>query len=386
MKKDRYILIIIMASILFRLVYIWGIKDDGMYDFQDKIHYITAAETIVEKGEFGLNPESQNHPFSIEPVYPIFLSGIFLLFGKSILAIEIIQSIIISLSGFLIFIILKQLVSRPLSYIGTIIYLLYPFYIFFGCYIGIESLYIPALVLFAYLLLMYYNSEKSSYLYFTAVLLGLMFHLRMTSIALSGVVLLCVLLVNKKRYLKSLRELTVLLIIIFLLSIPWGIRNYQVFGKITFPRNYISNYKEDSASSDVLDNSQFRFITNLQGGLGNKSFIKTVTENTCYLFSPIIIKGTEVQLDTGRTVHGPLQYISLLTVVPLLLATILLPFFKRKRYLLLLYSMILLYSIPYIIILASTRYRLPIDFVMILLLALLLDSFWSKYKPIEGKQ
>ena len=114
MKK--YVFLIIVASLAFRFAYLIISSDSSKYFWwKDSIHYSTAAENLAEDGTFGKNPEEADRPFSLEPIYPIFLAGIVSIFGKSFLAIRLIQGAIFAFSGVAICLILKRLTSKLIS-------------------------------------------------------------------------------------------------------------------------------------------------------------------------------------------------------------------------------------------------------------------------------
>src|SRR3989304_6866803 len=81
----RSIIAIFVFALLVRLVFILTLQD-GFY-FLDSPVYSTAAVNLVTNGEFG---ETYTRP----PIYPLFLAGIYAVFGEKILAVRMVESVL----------------------------------------------------------------------------------------------------------------------------------------------------------------------------------------------------------------------------------------------------------------------------------------------------
>jgi len=363
MKYKKYLLVIFTASLLIRFVYVGFFLDNKKYYFEDTIHYYTAAVNIVENGTFGQDPEKPNQPFTLEPVYSIVLAGIIFIFGKSFLAIRLMQSIILCSSGILFFLILKRLTSDLFAFIGTIIYLFYPFYVGFSGLLLPESIYLPLLVFFIFLSLEYVYSGKVVFLYSSVIILGILFHTKVTSILLIVPLLLLPLIRYKRINLVWINKVFISMFIIFLLSVPWGVRNYQIWGKVSIPRTRGSSENQSELAKQTS--------SILKG-----EHLKSIALNAYNLYSPFLTKFS-TKNEFNKDIF---QIMTFLCVMPLLISTVVLLFFRRNRFVIILYSFLIFYSLPFVIIFGQTRYRLPMDFVMIIFLTLLLEYSLKKYK------
>lgn len=352
-KTSLSILTLVMVlSLAARLIFVTFFMDNDKYYWEDTIHYYSAAESLVSSGNFGMDPErpAMQLPYGLEPVYPLFLAPVLLLFPSGFLGIRIIQSIVIAVSVFLFYKIMRLFVNRKLALFGTTLYLFYPFYVYFSGVILPEAIYMPALVLYVYLILMYVCRRKTKYLYLSIALLALLGHLKVTSWSLGLVNAVAFLVINSRLNKQFIIRGVACAVIFLAFCLPWGVRNYVLHGRIALPRNY--------ASYDGRSELTRKF--------SRRSSLK---QNVTSLFSPVLTR-----VDSSNKFNQPLyQYVSIAVVTPLLIATAVLLFFKRNRMALFLYLVFFSYCLPYLLLQGQTRYRLPIDFVMIFFLVILVS-------------
>jgi 4-amino-4-deoxy-L-arabinose transferase-like glycosyltransferase len=352
-----------MASLVLRVVYVTFFLDADKYYFEDANHYYTAAVSLVETGSFGQDAEKPSRPFMLEPFYPIVLAGLMLVFGKSFLALRLSQAVILCASGVLFYLILKKHTAPKFALLGTVLYLFYPFYVGFSGLLLSETVFLPLLVLFLYLCLEYMDSGKSGYFYFAVFVLAVLFHIKVTSISLIVILIALPAIREKKISMPWMRKAILAGIIILLMSVPWGIRNYSIWGKVTIPRTRGSS----ATKSDLAKRTDSLFETGQ---------IKHMLSNTYNYLSPLITKFSSKNRFNNRFS----QIVSFVCVLPLLLSAFILPFFRRNRFIIILYSFFIFYSLPYIVFFGQTRYRLPIDFVLIVFCVLLLEITAQKSK------
>lgn len=365
MTKNRAILTLgslCVAGLTVMLIFVSLFMDNRKCLWEDAIHYYGAAENLVNTGAFGYDPEidDEDVPFGLEPVYSLFAAPFAFFWPGNFLPIRIMQSLIITLSCLLFYRILRVFLGKGFALSGAALYLFYPFHIFFSGMILPEGIYMPVLVGFTYLTLMYIERKKTKYLYGSIAVLALLGHIKVTSWSLGLVSMLAFFLVNTRINRALLVRALVCAAIFFAICIPWGVRNYVVYEKISIPRNFRAR-KGNTALNKMVKKQ-------------TKSGFKAGTY-ACRLFSPTLMSVAS----ENRFNQNLSQYVSIVSVTPLLAACLLLLFFRRDRKIVFLYVLLFSYSLPYLAFGGQTRYRLPIDFVMIAFLAILSENLTGRF-------
>jgi 4-amino-4-deoxy-L-arabinose transferase-like glycosyltransferase len=356
MSKTFNLYSVIIIFLAVRVLFILLFLNNDKYYWQDTIHYYSAAESLIENGSFGQDAEKPTYPFGLEPIYSIIISP-FVLIGKyAFLGIRLFQSLLFSLSGLLFYKILRFFVNEKLSLIGLVIFLAYPFYIFLSGVILPEGIFVTLLLLFVLLLLKYQKDGRLIDMLFLGVVYVVLIHLK-TVTGLLGAFLLFPLFMRFPLSRKLGHVLAVGFVVI-LISIPWGIRNYNTFEKISLPRSY-GGTKE---SSEITN----RYERNFSG----KNKFVVIAENIRDYWMPGF---TRVDSD-NKFNNSFYRTIGVIITLPLLLSLLFILCVKRDKKIYLLLLFIIMYSLPYFILQGQTRYRLPIDFVMMIFLLLLVNN------------
>ncbi len=81
----RSLIYIFVLALLVRLAFVSTMRE-GFY-FSDSVKYSAAAVNLITNGEFG---EAYTRP----PVYPVFLAGIYAVFGEKIFAVRVVESVV----------------------------------------------------------------------------------------------------------------------------------------------------------------------------------------------------------------------------------------------------------------------------------------------------
>ena len=99
--------------------------------------------------------------------------------------------------------------------------------------------------------------------------------------------------------------------------------------------------------------------------------ILVIPGNIIDYFSPSI---TNIRI--SGLITQDLILISIISVTPLLLATVIGLRRIKELKILLLYAVFFLYSTPFLLFFGQTRYRLPVDFIMIVFLVIWMQGVW----------
>ena len=168
-----------------------------------------------------------------EPGYPILLAGIFTVFGKSFIAVKLVNMVLALVVGYLIARIARKLSSSPLVFLGApLLFLFHPETLIAESRGGVEILFAFMLTLYVLTLYRALKSNRWSDYLVSGAVLGLTVIVRSTPI-LFPFILLGYLLLSERKNPKFgiLRNSIVMAMAMFLVLSPWIIRNYLLTAK-----------------------------------------------------------------------------------------------------------------------------------------------------------
>lgn len=240
---NRYLILIIVICIVIRIGYILTLEDE-LY-FPDSIRYDRIASELIRGEGFS--------SASTAPLYPVFLSWVYALFGHSFLGVRIMHSIIGAGSIFIMYLIARDVFPEKVGLIAGFLGAVYPFFVFFTGLILTETLF-----MFLFLCLIFFlrkmivqissGSETTpttdwklmslrmrwSYAVYTGILAGLSILIKPVMayfLAFSFIIILA--MCNERRKLLFKNGLLVFLMAGFVIF-PWTWDNYRRCGKFIF--------------------------------------------------------------------------------------------------------------------------------------------------------
>ncbi len=232
-KSSNFKFIILIFLIAIISGSFWSFGNFGEPLGSDEIHYGKAAVNVLEshgfcygRGELCVEPQ---------PLYPLFLSSIFYIFGHNPDMVRFVQLILFALISVLGFLLAKKLFNRQIGvYSGLLIGLFYPLANYSGRLYR-ELFFTFLVVLFIYCLYRAYFSEKRIWFGFSGIVLGLIMLTNAVTYFLPLLIILAFLIVYKKEFF-SKKVLMCFFFFLFSLIIvlsPWLIRNYYSTGGST---------------------------------------------------------------------------------------------------------------------------------------------------------
>ncbi|HAZ10416.1 MAG TPA: hypothetical protein DCY56_04845 [Candidatus Omnitrophica bacterium] len=234
--RKKY-LIIFVVSILIAFIFIY-LDRDARKIKADAIIYYTIAENIVSGHSFSdkINPP-YSPTMSREPVYPLFLSVLFYLFNKNILAVQFAQALIYALTCLVMLKVVSMLLSEAkYQFIISMIIALFPVIPSYVPYMFTEVLFTFLLALCVFSIIKGLKQDGLKWYFISGMLIGIATLCRAILILLPVflLVLMCVHFYKKyKRIITpELFKASVLLLFGFALVVmPWMARNYLLFNK-----------------------------------------------------------------------------------------------------------------------------------------------------------
>lgn len=217
MKKILFL--IFLFALIVRLIFILGFQQPPVSS--DAKGYDELGMSLLEKKGFSF----QGFPtVRREPVYPLFLSGIYLLFGHSYLAVRLIQSVIGALGVIFVFLIGKKVFSERCGYLAAIFYSLYPHFILTTGFLLTEALYIPLLLIAIFFIINCLERDKVVWYAVAGVFMGVVTLCRSITLFFPAFFFLMLLFLRNKK--RALFCTFVFSIAMGLTILPWTIRNY----------------------------------------------------------------------------------------------------------------------------------------------------------------
>src|SRR3989339_53102 len=199
------------------------------------INFYRLPEEMLARPDLSFkHKESSYYYFNlVPPLYPIFLAACFFLFKINTISYLIPQIIIASLSSVLIYYPAKEIFSKNIAVLSSLIVACYPDLIFWTNKIRTETLFIFFIILSFLLIIKGVNSSKRSLIYFGSIIYGLGCLTRVTLVPFIPFIFIWVFYVYKENQIKKPLVSAIMLGIICLTLLPWAVRNYVLFDKFS---------------------------------------------------------------------------------------------------------------------------------------------------------
>jgi hypothetical protein len=285
----RYVLLLVLLAALLRIAYILTLEEKWYYF--DTAHYDQAACAIVAGEGFGssLHYYNEYDNYCLEPMYPIFLAGVYGIFGHSFLAVRLVQMLLSLFQLYFIYKIVLYLKPKAAPF-ALIFGAIYPFFIYTAGLLYVTQLFSLLLTLMVFWLLQYRNSGSIGWLSLAALALGAAISARPVVLPATVLIAGWIFFFAQMPWMKRIGHIAWTALLIILTLTPWTIRNWNVFGVISPGRACLAetrvfeDVRRQFAEQDALNKPTF----------DAKMFRVELTRNnedtlfTCYLDNKII--------------------------------------------------------------------------------------------------
>ncbi len=214
-----------LAAIGVRVAFVTMARSIGDPNSMDAQNYLEIAENLLAGNGFALGGGPTTF---VAPLYPTFLAVLQALFGKSVMAIKLVQAIIGGASAILVFDLARRFVRPGLAFVGAVIFAFHPEMIAVTAFLYTETLFIfLALCTFIGMVRALQQPNWRRFL-LAGILLGVTNLCRGTLYYLP-VFLFPLLLVYRHEIKRRALGLVVLTAGMALTIAPWAWRNYTTF-------------------------------------------------------------------------------------------------------------------------------------------------------------
>jgi 4-amino-4-deoxy-L-arabinose transferase-like glycosyltransferase len=321
------------------------------------------------------------------PVYPLFLAGIYALFGFSVAAARVFQALAGAATAIIIFFIANEIFSKRAALIAAAVVALYPYLIYFSGDILSETLFTFLISLCVYFLLV--NFRKNNYV-LSAVyggVSGITLLCKGTFLPFYAISLALILFLPGPDRPKKIKMAGLALAFTALIVLPWTARNYRSYHKFVllglsgqslwlannpqaFKLQALPETNQDRLDENFtwFDEAKYKEILSLPPVQADERFRKEARE---FIFAN---PGQFVSLSFKRLVHfwrpfpvvatNRNKLIALLTsglLLPLGLLGVILSLKKYWKKTLALLALLGSFTLIHMVFTSSIRYRVPLD-------------------------
>jgi 4-amino-4-deoxy-L-arabinose transferase-like glycosyltransferase len=250
------VILFLILAVLIRLVYSFTLTDPF---FSDYGKYVKVAKYFM-----GEAPELRSY-CRVMPGYPLFLAGIFSVFGESFLAVRVAQALIGGGISFLIYAIANKVMNKRVAFVAVIISVFYPTLVFWSGALISEYLFTFSILCLILFLLKFIDNFTYKMAMGTGMLLGITLLIRPMLVFWPIFIVLWVFLCRKYDFKEILNKCFVMCIFTIITLSPWIIRNYMVLGHfVPFTTDggyalYVSNHPTGDGTSNLLNDEVIKF-------------------------------------------------------------------------------------------------------------------------------
>lgn len=394
---------IFFLGIILRVGFIFSLNNsvDVWGDWWDELGWKIASG----QGYWVQNPYFPGGPIFYSwrpPGFPLFLAGIYKVFGHNFLAAKIALAIVSSCSCVVLYMLARKIFKKDqISLLIGFLYATYPPAIFWTGYLAPVTLEIFFSVMLMYLFYSGAQQKKLITFLFSGIILGFGVLTRSLFIVFLPVVFLW--LIFNKGWFFSLKATTLIFFMCLLTISPWTMRNYKIHGKFVFTSTeggivcYIANNEKSLSQpsgywdpTGDINASVIKQVVGLSELEANSFFYKTaftfIKKNPSIYLKLIKDRLIRFWKLTPHTFSGPGEnyrnyhvLIALITNLPIFIFAIIGFLFSLPRFreYLLFYLTILFWFMPVVLFFKTViRYREPLmPFVIILAIEGLYNLF-----------
>jgi len=399
-KREKiFLLILLFIALSMRLLWIFHLDNsvDVWGDWWDEI----ASNLISGKGYLIQNPFNPGDiPYYSwrPPAFPLFLAGIYTVFGHKFIYAKIGLAMVSTLSVLLGYFIAKRIFNPFTARLTAIAMAIYPTFIFFTGYLAPETLTLFLILLTIFFLISSVNNHGNIYAFFAGLSLGCTVMCR-TIMSLFFIFIFIWLLIYKSKK-EIWKRFFIIIIGMLIIILPWVVRNYKIHRTIVF-------HSTDAGQALFINNNPESFKIEPSGtafAYNPSEFLHISEVETCRIFKKrakdfIIHHPATYLIYVGKrflnfwrpipyTVSGPgqsyshlHQIISGIYTIPVFIFALIGLFYSIRdwRKFFILYALIFYYSGTYILVRAIIRYRMPIEPFLIMFAAYGIAALWERY-------
>ncbi len=220
---------IFLLALVFRVSFV---VTTPLPEFRDAATYSWPAWNLINGNGYSMDKHPPYTPTAHRgPTYPLFLSGIYLIFGRNYLVVQLIQALIGAITCILVYVIAKRFFDHKIAITSALIVAILPSLVYFTNHVITEVLFTFLLVILCYALMKAFETQKKSIFAIAGILLGISVLCRPEMLLFPLALFVGLFFIYKQRR-KALLYFVVFLVSYIVTITPWTVRNYIVFQKL----------------------------------------------------------------------------------------------------------------------------------------------------------
>ncbi len=229
-KRSMFVLItLFLFSFLLRALFV---LTTPLPEFEDASTYSWPAWNLIHGNGYSQDKEPPYLPTARRgPTYPLFLAGIYLLFGRDYLVVRLAQAFIGAVTCILVYMMAKRVFDQKIAITSAILTAILPSLISYTNHIVTEVLFTFLLVLLGYILIRAFASHRISMYAIAGIILGVTVLCRPYMLFFPLMIFAVLVYLYQPRK-KALKYFSVFLIAYMITIAPWTVRNYLVFQRL----------------------------------------------------------------------------------------------------------------------------------------------------------
>lgn len=276
MLKDKFVIVFFIIALVSG--FFWNQKIFSQPIGSDQSSYDSVAVDVLQKGILTFQGKEAT---SLEPVYPLFLAGIYRVFGRNFNAVRVVQIFIFAFTVVIIYLLTRGLFGQRTALLaGSITALFYGLATSAG-YLGTETLFAFLIVFFVYILYAAYWSDKFFLYTLGGFILGLATLTRGIAQFLFIPIVFGFFTIYKNSWRAALKISFIFLLAFFLILTPWFLRSqYGGINTAIAPRGGEILFNRTLVAEKLYDNYFQHFIGYLLGYYFVQKFDSSISSST----------------------------------------------------------------------------------------------------------
>ncbi len=230
--NKRFVLLIVALSVVIKLIFLFA---SGAHDSPGVFEYEQVANNLLDGKGFYYVRAGVKYYGGIAPAYPILCYSLYKLFGHHTILIVALQILVTSFLAIPVYLIARAVFSEKTARLSAFLCAIQPQLIIYST-TKLHSMNVYAFI-FAFMILAFLklrDDPAPRNIFFTGFIVGLAVLFRVTSLALALLAAVWFCFTARCGNRKKFHALALIILISFILGLPWGVRNYVVFGRPVF--------------------------------------------------------------------------------------------------------------------------------------------------------